>query len=119
QEEAMMPGVDWKGVGLYLGLAFGIGYAAQAALLFTGVIDLGDPTLFTLAALVIVFLIPGLCAVIARPRAPLGEGRESALWPVPQWAALRIIAVVPAVFLAANLICAALGWTRPDWQLTP
>jgi hypothetical protein len=114
-----MPGVDWKGVGLYLGLVFGIGYAAQAVLLLTGILDFGSTSLFTLAGEIFLFLIPGLCAVIARPRAPLAAGYESSLWPFPQWAALRIIFVVPAVFLVSNLICVALGWTTPDWNLTP
>ncbi|MBI1319591.1 MAG: hypothetical protein GC168_11685 [Candidatus Hydrogenedens sp.] len=114
-----MPGIDTKGLGLFLGLAFGIGVPAQLVLLFTGILSIGEPTLFSLAALILVCLAPGLFALIARTQAPLPEDDASIVWPLPQWPALRIVATIPLVFLAINLLCYAIGWTAPDWSLTP
>jgi len=114
-----MSSVDWKGVGIYVAVVFGGGWACQAGLYFLGWLDPAEPTLFSYVGLSLLLLLPGAAALLAQAAAPLPERCAPRFWPVPRGAALRIIATVPIVFLAANLAAVGLGWTRADWGMTP
>jgi len=113
-----MNGVDWKGVGIYAGLVFGVGYVAQAVLLGTGLLNLSSPGVLGSAMLLAMIAWPGAAALVASQVAPLDSEQASRMWPLPSANTFRIVLGIPAVFLVANLVLWALGWTRPDWGVS-
>lgn len=110
-----MSQLDMRGVGIFLGITLGLGWALQLLFLYTGVLNPLALGIFGYAALFVLLGLPGIAAVFARQLAPLDAAQDSNLWPLPAISTFRIILVLPLVMLLVNLALSLIGWTAPDF----
>ena len=109
--------MDKKGVFTYLAFTFGVGYAAQFALLRLGFIVYDEPTIFNTLLFLAVMWIPAMGALAVTVLCP-GEGRMPRLWPVPFAPAVKLMAAVPLVVALSYAVATLLGLAAPQWDLS-
>ena len=108
---------DYKGVAVYLLVAFGVAFGVEFALRALDWLPMLEKNLFQWLVLLALLFVPALAAVIARRVESADPADAPVFWPVPWDKAFRIALVVFALFALQNVIIAVSGWASPDWQL--
>lgn len=107
--------MDVKGIGIFLGLSYAAAWGMTWAAFNFGLMSFETGSLLHTILLLVMLNLPALFAFVA---GQLGRGPVLAqVLPLPRVTALRVIVLVPVVFLIGNLAAVALGQTILDWRL--
>ncbi len=110
--------MDKKRIFVYLAFTFGVGYAVQFGLLFSGLIAYQNPTVFHTLLLIAVMWIPAMGALAASLVCPDPRRPMPRVWPLPAVSALWLIAAVPMLFAANYALSSLFGFVGPQWGLS-
>lgn len=109
--------MNFKGIGLFLGLNYLLLFLLVFIFLSEGMLVFQTPNLFQYLLQAALMGIPALCALAAVHLFPDDVGGHRPLWPVPAGAAIRIVVIVPLIFITIYAVATAAGLTYPQWNL--
>ena len=104
-----------RGIAVFLGLAYGLGFALLYGGLNLGLLSFTNGSIQHTLLMVVLFNLPAVFAFIA---GQVGSGPTlTRVFPLPRIAVLRVIVLIPVVFVLVNFIGVLVGANLLDWRL--
>lgn len=107
-----------RGILIFLGVTYGISFAIQIPLLWSGIESFESVTTIAYWSFAVLLAVPAVGAWIAMKIEPEAERPKTTVWPLPHRPAIQAIFVMPLLFAGIYAACALAGWTGVDTSLS-